>query len=40
MIACVDVDYRENEALAACVLFRDWTDEGFALRYEWVEAGF
>jgi deoxyribonuclease V len=27
MIACVDVDYRENEALAACVLFRDWADE-------------
>jgi len=27
MIACVDVDYREDEAIAACVLFRAWTDE-------------
>ncbi len=26
MIAAVDVDYRDTEALAACVLFRDWTD--------------
>ncbi len=26
MIACVDVDYRDSEAVAACVLFRDWTD--------------
>jgi deoxyribonuclease V len=26
MIACVDVDYRGDEALAACVLFRDWAD--------------
>jgi len=26
MIACVDVDYRESEALAACVLFGDWRD--------------
>jgi deoxyribonuclease V len=26
MIACVDVDYREKEAVAACVLFRAWTD--------------
>ena len=27
MIACVDVDYREKGAVAACVLFRAWTDE-------------
>jgi deoxyribonuclease V len=27
MMACVDVDYRGAEAVAACVLFRDWTDE-------------
>jgi deoxyribonuclease V len=27
MMACVDVDYRDSEAAAACVLFRDWTDE-------------
>src|SRR5262245_60602331 len=27
MIACVDVDYRDSEAVAACVLFADWTDE-------------
>ncbi len=26
MLACVDVDYRDDRALAACVLFRDWTD--------------
>lgn len=26
MIACVDVDYRENKAVAACVVFQDWTD--------------
>src|SRR5947209_894733 len=26
MLACVDVDYRDENALAACVLFRDWTD--------------
>jgi deoxyribonuclease V len=25
-MACVDVDYRGNDAVAACVLFRDWTD--------------
>jgi deoxyribonuclease V len=24
--ACVDVDYRGDEARAACVLFRDWAD--------------
>jgi deoxyribonuclease V len=27
MIACVDVDYRDPEAFAACVLFGDWADE-------------
>ena len=27
MIACVDVDYRDREAIAACVLFRAWDDE-------------
>jgi deoxyribonuclease V len=27
MMACVDVDYRDEGAVAACVLFRDWTDE-------------
>ena len=26
MIAAVDVDYRDKEALAACVLFQHWTD--------------
>jgi deoxyribonuclease V len=26
MIACVDVDYRADHAVAACVLFRDWLD--------------
>lgn len=27
MIACTDVAYRENVAVAACVVFRDWSDE-------------
>jgi deoxyribonuclease V len=27
MIACVDVDYREVGAVAACVLFHTWADE-------------
>jgi len=27
MLACVDVDYRGDGAVAACVLFRDWADE-------------
>jgi deoxyribonuclease V len=27
MIACVDVDYRNDEAVAACVLLRAWGDE-------------
>lgn len=27
MIAFVDVGYREEEAFAACVVLRDWTDE-------------
>jgi len=26
MLACLDVDYREKGAVAACVLFRAWTD--------------
>ena len=26
MKACVDVDYRDDHAVAACVLFRDWGD--------------
>src|SRR5262245_50969470 len=26
VMACVDVDYRGDSAVAACVLFRDWTD--------------
>jgi deoxyribonuclease V len=26
MLACVDVDYRDETAVAACVLFRAWTD--------------
>jgi deoxyribonuclease V len=27
MLACVDVDYRDDHALAACVLFESWTDD-------------
>jgi deoxyribonuclease V len=30
MMACVDVDYRDPDAVAACVLFRAWTDESSA----------
>ena len=26
MLACLDVDYRPEVTVAACVLFRDWTD--------------
>jgi deoxyribonuclease V len=26
MIACVDVHYREHEAVGACLLFRSWSD--------------
>lgn len=26
MLACVDVDYRDHEAVAACLRFRDWPD--------------
>ena len=26
MIACVDVDYRQSHAVAACILLRNWTD--------------
>ena len=32
MLACVDVDYRGDEAVAACVLFNAWSDEGPAAR--------
>lgn len=34
MLACVDVDYRAAEAVAACLLFRDWPDATPA--DEWV----
>jgi deoxyribonuclease V len=27
MIACTDVHYGETQAVAACILFRDWPDE-------------
>lgn len=27
MLACVDVDYRDNSTIAGCVLFRTWVDE-------------
>ena len=30
MLACVDVDYRGDEALAGCVLFNTWSDAGSA----------
>lgn len=30
MLACVDVDYRDDATVAACVLFRDWADEAEA----------
>lgn len=26
MLACVDVDYRDDSTVAGCVLFRSWTD--------------
>src|SRR5690242_8234700 len=26
MLVCIDVAYRDEEAIAACVGFRDWTD--------------
>jgi deoxyribonuclease V len=35
MIACIDVDYRGEEAVAACVVVRDWSD-GHAVA-EYVE---
>jgi deoxyribonuclease V len=35
VIACVDVDYRDEGAIAACVLLRAWEDETPAA--EWVE---
>ena len=33
VLACVDVDYRGEEAVAACVVFRDWVDEIAAARH-------
>ncbi len=27
MIACLDVDYRDDHAMVACLLFENWTDE-------------
>src|SRR4051794_31789269 len=37
MIACVDVDYRDGGAVAACVLFRAWGDgESAAERVEHI----
>lgn len=33
MISCVDVDYRGNSAVAACVLFHEWSDENAAVEY-------
>ena len=33
MIACVDVDYRENYAVAGCVLFQEWTDSELTAEY-------
>jgi deoxyribonuclease V len=27
VLACVDVDYREKHAIAACLVFKNWTDE-------------
>lgn len=33
MIACVDVDYRENYAVAGCVLFQEWTDSESTTEY-------
>lgn len=37
MIACVDVHYRGEDAVAACILFRDWPDAaGIGHRIEYV----
>jgi deoxyribonuclease V len=30
VLSCVDVDYRNNHAIAACVLFEKWTDASSA----------
>lgn len=35
MMACVDVDYREHESVAACVLFSHWTSA--LADAEWIE---
>ena len=34
MLACVDVDYRSHQAVAACLLFHDWPDA--ASSDEWI----
>ena len=33
MFACVDVHYHDDHAVAACILFSDWTDSMPAARY-------
>lgn len=33
MLACVDVDYREDLTVAACVLFREWVDASEATHH-------
>ncbi|AGC48918.1 hypothetical protein MYSTI_07646 [Myxococcus stipitatus DSM 14675] len=37
MLACLDVDYRSEVTVAACVVFRDWTDAAEAAHH--VERG-
>lgn len=36
MFAALDVDYKNNQAQAACVLFQQWTDDASAA--EWTES--
>ncbi len=38
MIACVDVDYRGQGALAACLVFQDWEDATAYRTYTYVES--
>lgn len=33
MLACVDVDYRDDVTVAACVLFRDWAESSEAAHH-------
>ncbi|WP_254614119.1 endonuclease V [Myxococcus sp. CA056] len=33
MLACVDVDYRDDVTVAACVVFRDWADASEAAHH-------